>query len=306
MSRVLVLGGNGFIGSHIVDILHRNKFAVRVFDKEPDKFKRDTEGVDYVTGSFKDTLALAESLVGIDIVVHALSTSVPSTSNNAPIDDIEGNLIGTVNLLNLMLENKTRRIIFLSSGGTVYGMPQSIPISEDHPTNPICSYGIVKLAIEKYLFEYEQLHGFEPIIFRSSNLYGPRQGHIGVQGIIATLITKMFKKESVTIYGDGNLIRDYLYVDDLAELCLKAVRSKEKGIFNAGSGKGYSINDLVKIVSEISGEKLLIQKTSGRMFDVKENVLDVKKAETFLHWKPTTNIESGLRKYLEWLKTEID
>jgi UDP-glucose 4-epimerase len=305
MNNALVIGGSGFIGSHIVDVLCRNKYTVTVFDKEYDRFRERTEGVRYIRGSFQDQLVLAEALSGIDIVVHALSTSVPSTSNNSPIDDIMGNLVGTVHLLNLMLENKIKRILFISSGGTVYGIPKSLPLDEQHSTNPINSYGIIKLTIEKYLLMYEKLYGLEPIIIRGSNAYGPRQGHIGVQGFIATSLYKMLQNEEITIYGDGELIRDYIFVEDLAELCCTAIVSKEKGIFNGGSGRGYTLNEIIKIITTVSGKKLILAQMPGRLFDVKENVLCIKKAEARLGWTPKTSIESGIKKYFDWLNERL-
>jgi len=305
MNNALVIGGSGFIGSHIVDVLHQNNFSVKVFDREFDRFRDKKEGISYIGGSFQDQLVLAEALSGVDVVIHALSTSVPSTSNNFPIDDIMGNLVGTVNLLNLMLENRIKRILFISSGGTVYGIPKSLPLDEEHSTNPINSYGIIKLTIEKYLLMYEKLYGLEPIIIRGSNAYGPRQGHIGVQGFIATSLYKTLRSEVITMYGDGELIRDYIFVEDLAELCFKAVLSKEKGVFNGGSGKGYTLNEIAKIITDICGSKLILTKMPGRLFDVKENVLCVKKAETRLGWIPKTSIESGIKKHFDWLKERL-
>jgi UDP-glucose 4-epimerase len=305
MNKVLVLGGNGFIGSHIVDILHNNGFSIKVFDRESGNSKDQRKGIDTVLGTFSDKLTLTEALVDVDAVIHTLSTSVPSSSIYSPIDDINGNLINTVNLLNLMLENNVKRILFISSGGAVYGIPKSIPIDEEHPTNPLNSYGIVKLSIEKYLLMYERLYGLDPIIIRASNAYGPRQGHIGVQGFIATLLFRMLKNEVITVYGNGDLVRDYLFVEDLAELCLKAVVSKEKGIFNGGSGIGFSLNEIVKIAAEIGGHNPVIQQAPGRLFDVKKNVLCIKKAEQALRWKPKTGIEEGIALHLDWLKGRL-
>lgn len=155
--RVLVIGCNGFIGSHLVDISFRSGHKVRVFDRSPEKFRSALPNVDYRLFDFNDTSAIAESLEGVDVVIHLLSTTVPSTSNLDLVADIQNNLIGTVRLLQMMLKKDVKRIVYLSSGGTVYGVPQIVPIPETHPLNPaFCSYGVVKVAIEKYLFMFQR------------------------------------------------------------------------------------------------------------------------------------------------------
>lgn len=178
--RALVIGGSGFIGSHLVDSLLKQGKKVRVFDRAPERFRGAQRGVDFVQGSFDDVAALAEALSDVDQVFHLLSTTVPSTSNLNPVADIEGNLINSVRLLELMRASDVRRIVYLSSGGTVYGIPQTDPVAESHPLRPISSYGIVKVAVENYLHLEQQLHGLHPVVLRVSNPYGPRQGHGGV------------------------------------------------------------------------------------------------------------------------------
>ena len=175
--RALVLGGSGFIGSHLVDALLADGQRVRVFDRQPDRFRDALTGVDYRFGSLADVSDVAEALAGVDVVFHLVSTSVPSTSNLDPVADIEGNLVTAVQLLDQMTRLDVRRIVFLSSGGTVYGNPGTSPVTETDPLRPICSYGVVKVAIENYLFMYQDLHGIEPVILRPSNPIGPRQGH---------------------------------------------------------------------------------------------------------------------------------
>lgn len=305
MDKVLILGGNGFIGSHIVDILRERKYSVRVFDKKPEQYRNEFEDVEYIYASFDDTLALTEALSDIDIVIHSLSTSVPSSSLSSPIDDINGNLVNTIKFLEIMNRNSVKKILFLSSGGTVYGIPQNIPIPENHSTNPICSYGIVKLAIEKYLLMYEELYDFKTLIFRVSNPYGIRQGHIGVQGFISTALSKAILNEKINIYGDGNIVRDYLYVSDLAEICVNALSFKNIGVFNIGSGKGYSLNEIIIIIENILKKKLDVNRLPARKYDIDKNILSISKLEEIFQWTPTTNIETGIQKQLEWLKSRM-
>ncbi len=251
--RILVLGGNGFIGSHIVDALHKRGDRVRVFDRFPNNYQPPKQGIDYRLGEFSDTAALAEALHDIDVVYHLISTSVPSTSNLDPVADIQGNLIATVQLLQQMVRLKVDRVVYLSSGGTVYGNPTINSVPESHPLNPICSYGVVKVAIENYLHMFSELHGLKPTILRASNPFGPRQGHVGVQGVIPTFLKRLIDNDPLQIWGDGSVVRDYIFIDDLVRLCLLAAEEEAVGVFNAGSGCGSSLKEIVESICLTSG-----------------------------------------------------
>jgi len=300
MKKILVLGGNGFIGSHVVDQLLNTGYSISVFDRGYEKYRTPHNGVKYFLGEFSNTPLLAEALEGVDTVIHLISTTVPSTSNLNPIADIQTNLVGTVNLLELMVSAKVRRIVFLSSGGTVYGLPKSIPISEYHPLNPICSYGVVKIAIEKYIKMFEYLYGIQAVILRPSNPYGPHQSHEGVQGVISTFLRKIISCEPITIWGDGSVIRDYLYISDLAELCSLVINSDVNGVFNVGSGKGHSLNEIIKAIEKITNLKAIVEYQEARNFDVSEVVLDVNLAKDTFNWTPDTLLEAGIKKHLHW------
>ena len=299
--KILVLGGNGFIGSHVVDELLGAGHTVRVFGRRHEVWRKPLPSVNYFLGDFSNVPMLAEALQGVDAVIHLISTTVPSTSNLDPIADIQGNLENTVRLFQVMVSVNVKRIIYLSSGGTVYGIPSRIPVPEDHPLNPICSYGVVKVAVEKYLGMFEHLHGFKPLIIRASNPFGPRQGHDGVQGVASTFIQKMLSSEKVTIWGDGTTKRDYLYVADLAKICRMAVESELTGIFNAGSGSGLTLVELARMIEQASGMKLNIEYKAGRSFDVREIVLNVDKARDLLKWEAEVTIQDGLSLLFDWM-----
>lgn len=300
--KILILGGNGFIGSHIVDLLLAEGHEVRIFDRSSDPWRKPLAGVSYFYGDFSHTTVLAEALQGADAVIHAISTTVPSTSNLEPIADVESNLQNTLRLLQLMVSAQVSRVIFLSSGGTVYGVPKCMPVPEEHPLDPICSYGVVKVAIEKYLGMFECLYGIKPLVLRASNPYGPRQGHRGVQGVIGTFMQKIVSGEGVSIWGDGSVKRDYLYITDLARLCVDAVNSNVCGVFNAGSGIGYTLNELVAMMEDAVGIKAKVQFFPERSFDVKEIVLDVQKAKVQFGWQPQVAIDEGIDSQYAWLK----
>jgi len=299
--RVLVLGGNGFIGSHLVDALLARGDRVRIYDRFDNKYQPQIQGVDYRLGEFSDTAAVAEALHDIDVVYHLISTSVPSTSNLDPIADIQGNLISTVQLLQQMVRLNVERIVYLSSGGTVYGNPLTDPVPESHPLNPICSYGVVKVAIENYLHMFSDLHGVKSTVLRASNPFGPRQGHIGVQGVIPTFLKRLNDGDPIQIWGDGSVVRDYIYIDDLVSLCLLAADSQAVGVFNAGSGEGSSLKEIVETIETASGRKPVVEYSPGRTFDVKKITLDMTKSQQTFGWTPAVSIDDGIRRHWDWL-----
>jgi len=294
--RALVLGGNGFIGSHVVEALLAKGVAVRIMDIAPRRPCLDwPDDVEFVMGSLADSNLLADVLQDVDIVYHLVSTTVPSTSNLDPVADVQSNLIATVSLLEVMRRVGTRRIVFLSSGGTVYGNPQSDPVPEEHPLNPVCSYGVVKVAIENYLTMYESLYGFEALILRVSNPYGPRQGNTGIQGVIATFLGSVRAGKPLKIWGDGSVVRDFIHVRDLAELCALSAASTVSGTFNVGSGRGSSIMDVVDAIREATGAAPEIEFLPQRNFDVKRVVLDISRVTKAFAWEPRTALVDGIR-----------
>ena len=301
--KVLVLGGNGFIGSHVVDQLLAAGHKVRVFDRSPERYRLPLKQVEYRLGCFDDMFQVAEALHGMDAVCHLISTTVPGTSNLDPVADVQSNLVNTLQLLEQMKKKGMKRILYLSSGGTVYGNPETSPVREDHPLNPISSYGVVKVAIEKYLNMFKQLNGFEPIILRPSNPYGPRQGHAGVQGLIGTLLTRALAGGALEIWGDGSVIRDYMHVGDLARLCVAALESDSCGVFNAGSGEGHSINEIIDLIRNTTDDQLQVNYREGRAFDVKEVVLDISRAKAEFGWQPEISLADGITDQLRWLKS---
>jgi UDP-glucose 4-epimerase len=182
----------------------------------PGEIPTSAQRVDFRKGSLDDRFTIDEALLDVDVVYHLVSTTVPGTSNHNPVADIESNLIPTVKLLELMAARGVSRIVFISSGGTVYGPSEQHAIEEAHQLEPLCSYGIVKVAIEKYLLMHQRLHGLKPIILRLANAYGPRQWVGGGQGIIGTLLLAAKQRQPVQIWGDGGVVRDYVYVEDSA------------------------------------------------------------------------------------------
>jgi UDP-glucose 4-epimerase len=300
--NTLITGGNGFIGTHLVDHLLLNGHTVRVFDSVNERFRKPNPNVDYRISTLDNIPDLYEAMLGIDIIFHLASSSVPSTSNIDTISDINKNLVPSLNLLNLAVKLEIERIIYFSSGGAVYGNPVSSPVKEDHLLQPISSYGIVKSTVERYLFLYQQLYNIRPLILRPSNPYGPRQGHYMAQGVISTFLRKIKHNESLTVFGDGTGSKDYIYIDDLIDQCYRLSVSKEVGIFNIGSGTSTSINQIINQITKTTNITPKIINADLQNFDVSHFILDITKTSKILGKINATSLETGISTTWEWIK----
>jgi len=301
--NVLVIGGNGFIGSHLIDHLLAKGHNVRVFDISYERYRKPLSNVDYRISTLENIPDLYEALLGIDIIFHLASASVPSTSNIDPITDINKNLISTLNILNLSAKLGINRIIYFSSGGAVYGNPLTKLIREDHPLSPISSYGIVKASVEMYLSLYQRLYGFKPLILRPSNPYGPRQGHFIAQGVISTFLRKVQNNESLTVFGDGNSTKDYIYIKDLIDLSYELSFNNEVGIFNLGSGIGTSINQIIAEIKTVTNNEVHVNNSEKQIYDVDHFVLDISKTNKLIETRQLTTLKTGISKTWEWLNS---
>lgn len=304
--RCLILGGGGFLGSHLCQALLSAGHIVRIFDLPNLQHVRELpneNSVEWVYGSFLDIKDVKSALEDCDIVFHLISTTLPSSSNESPVYDVDTNITNTICLLDAACELGITKIVFASSGGTVYGIPNEIPISEAHPTNPICSYGICKLAIEKYLHLYHIMHGLEYCILRMANPFGERQRVSAGQGAVSAFLQKSLLGETIEIWGDGSVVRDYFYVADAASALRKAADySGSNRIFNIGSGVGRSLNEIISTIEGILGKSVSREYLPGRSFDVQENVLDISLARDALDWKPEVSFEDGMAKTLAWIE----
>ncbi|WP_213297222.1 NAD-dependent epimerase/dehydratase family protein [Paraburkholderia sacchari] len=305
-AKVLVLGGFGFLGRHLVDGLLRSGAKVRVFDRSMPANSQYARDVEVVLGNFVTGDGLSDALRGIDVVYHLISTTVPSTSNDDPIADVQSNLVGTLHVLRRMQAENVKRIVYVSSGGTVYGNPMTLPVPEAHPLNPLCSYGVVKVAIEHYLSMYCQLYDLNATVLRVANPYGMHQHHIGVQGVIPTFIGKMMRGELIEIWGDGSVVRDYIYVDDVVSALLAAYEDRSSGTFNIGSGSGHCLIDVLEVVRRITGLDGTVRHLPHRNFDVEQIYLDIRHAREVLNWQPKYSLESGCAHYWRLIKAKGD
>jgi UDP-glucose 4-epimerase len=302
MTRCLVLGGAGFIGSHLADALARAGHSVRTFDR-PQANSTPAGAYETVTGDFLDPRDVERALRGSEVVFHLVSTTLPQTSNENPAQDLEANVLATLRVLELCRREGVRKVVFVSSGGTVYGVPSSLPIAETHPTQPTCAYGVHKLAIEKYLHLEHVLHGLDYCVLRPSNLYGERQRPDFAFGAVTVFLHRALRGEPIRIWGDGSVVRDYVYVGDAVGALVKAMAHEgEERVFNIGSGTGTSLNELVQLIESAIDGRVAVEYTAARAFDVPANVLDSSLAKRVLGWSAATPLASGIRKTCEWLR----
>lgn len=295
--KCLVLGGGGFIGSHLCDELLNKGYEVTIFDKTNFSKKNITHilnKIKIIEGDFNNEIDLSGSLKNVDYVFHLVSSTLPATSNENPVYDAETNLISSLKLFKECSENKIKKIIFISSGGTVYGIPEKIPIRENYHSNPICSYGIIKKTIEEYLFMFEKIYGLDYYIFRLSNPYGERQNPSAAQGAIAVFINKVINNEKITIWGNGEIVRDYIYISDVAQALYSAQRfDLSEKIFNIGTGTGIALNELLNMISKVVNYEFQVEYVEGRQVDVTTNILDISRAKNILNWQPFYSNRSG-------------
>ena len=294
MMRVAIFGARGFLGRHICRFLTSRNIQLIEADVRPSSDEAAVSGVLSVVFDVVKATDYSEIVSEVDAIIYLVSTTLPNISNRAPILDVETNLLPLIRLLEAVKHTK-KRLIFSSSGGTVYGPTSETVISELHSTNPICSYGIVKLASEKYLRLYRELYGFKSLSLRIANPYGIGQDLAKPQGTVGIFTQKILCAQKLVIWGDGETVRDYVAASDVAEAFWRALEY-EGGIseMNIGSGVGTSLNELVRHIAEKCGHAPIIEYEEARTFDVRRNVLDNNLASKEIGWFPKTSLEAGL------------
>lgn len=303
--KFLILGGAGFIGSHLCDALLLAGHSVRLFDRlgiSPHRAFGHDEAVEHFQGDFSSEADMQRAVQGCQLVFHLVSTTLPKTSNDDPVYDVESNVVGTLKLLEAARRAGVQKIVFVSSGGTVYGVPKSMPIAETHATDPVSSYGIGKLMIEKYLHLYQTLHGLDYCVLRLANPFGERQRANAAQGAVAVFMHRAVNSMPIDIWGDGSVVRDYIYIADVTDALLKAAAyDGQERLFNIGSGQGKSLNEILSTIEVLLSKSVARQYLPGRSFDVPANVLDISHAYEYLKWRPKFSFEEGLTKTIKAL-----
>lgn len=302
--RILVLGGSGFLGSHIVDKFLAEKHDVCVYDLYPERFRRSPKGITFYTGDFGNVGALEELIATrFDAVIHCVSTTTPKSSNESPEFDIQSNVIGTLYLLDICVKHKVGKLVFLSSGGTVYGDIGNLDlVDETHAVRPMCSYGVSKLTIEHYLDVYKHLRGLDYVALRLSNPYGERQSPLRALGALTVFLHRTLKRQNIEVWGDGGVTRDFIYVGDVANAVYLATINPVSGVFNVGTGTGLSIRDILDRISSVVGVEVPITWMPSRSFDVPRIVLDPTKLKKATQWSCQTTFQDGVAITADWLR----
>lgn len=306
--KYLVLGGAGFQGRHLVERLVRKGENVRVFDKSatcPQFGGVSSKHVEYISGNFSSVDTVEQILKGVDVIFHLISTTLPKTSNDDPVNDVMSNIVPTIQFLESARKAGVRKVIFFSSGGTVYGVPKTIPTPEGHPTLPLCSYGIHKVAIENYLHLYFTLYGLDYAVMRVSNPYGTYQGTSRGQGAVPIFLHKLMQNEPIDIWGDGSVVRDYIHVNDVIKAAIKLIEYQgSQKIFNIGSGKGFSLNALIAEMASLIGREARVNYLPARALDVPASVLDISLASRELDWQPRVSFREGIGQLVRSLQEQ--
>lgn len=301
--KVLVTGGAGFIGSHIVDLLIENGYEVVIVDNLSTGKKEfiNKKAIFYKKDITDDDLYEIFEKEKPDYVIHQAAQIDVQKSIDNPVFDAKVNVLGTVNLLECCRKSGVKKVIYASSAA-VYGNPEYLPIDEKHKVNPISYYGISKHTAEHYFEVYSQLYGLKYTILRYANVYGIRQDPKGEGGVISIFIDKMLKSERPIIFGDGNQTRDFVYVKDVAKANLLALEKGDNEVVNISTNKPTSINELVEIMNKIMNISLEPIYTEPRKGDIVHSYLDNKKALDVLGWKPEYSLEDGLKETIEYYK----
>jgi UDP-glucose 4-epimerase len=307
MSRFLVTGGAGFIGSHVVDRLIEEGHHVAVVD---DLSTGSLKNVNH-KAAFYETDIRSKDLGAIfekekpDFVNHHAAQMDVRRSVREPMFDADVNVLGSLNLIENCLKHDVKKIIYISTGGAVYGEPEYLPVDEGHPVRPLCQYGISKHTVEHYLYFYGHTYGMRYTVLRYPNVYGPRQNPHGEAGVNAIFIGRMLKGEVPSIFGDGEQLRDYVYVGDIVESNLAALDRGDGEACNIGSGIGTSVNQIYEKLQEIIGFSEPPIYAEARTGEIEKVYLESSKALRELGWSAQVTFDEGLRKTVEWFRAHL-
>ncbi|MDS9469133.1 NAD-dependent epimerase/dehydratase family protein [Paracoccus sp. MBLB3053] len=306
-SPILVIGGSGFIGRYLVEALLTAGHEVRTLDLGPGRVSHPD--LTHWSGSFLQQELLHEAMTGVGTVYHLAATAMPREANMNPPRDCAENVVGTLGILEMALTRGVGRLVFTSSGGTVYGPTEVVPIPEDHATFPINAYGVSKLACEKYLRLYDGRGDGVPLStlsLRIANPYGPYQNTRKAQGALTTFAAMAVRGETIQIWGDGSVERDFIHVRDVARAIVTAGDSAVSGTeINIGSGQGTSLNRLLELIEASLGHAVSRDYLPGRSIDVPRNYLDITRARTELGWSPEVDLAAGISELLTHFRETI-
>lgn len=300
--KITIIGAAGFIGTNLTKALLKNpENSLRVVDNNIKYFTNLTDSelsrCEVLASTFDVNTDFDTLVRDQDIVYHLVSTTVPSTSNQHIPQELVANVVATSKLLEACVSEKVRRIVFMSSGGTVYGKDEQSPIIEESVTTPISSYGLQKITIEKLMYLYNYMYGLDYRVIRLANPYGPYQRPNGVLGAVTTFTYKALYDEPITVYGDGSVIRDFIFIDDAIAAIIKIAESDcDERVFNVGSGSGTSIAQLLDAISVSLHKILNVNYQASRPVDVPINFLNVNRFQHLFGPIVHVSLTEGIKK----------
>ena len=305
--KILLLGAAGFIGTNLLLKLSRDfDDHITGVDKDINYFNPISnivaKNVSFIESPLTNDIDFDKLIEGCDIVYHLVSTAVPATSNQQISQELVANVIFSANLLDACVRCNVKKVVFLSSGGAVYGKEVDCPLKEKTATNPISSYGVQKISIEKLLYLYRYLYGLDYRIIRLANPYGPYQRPNGIQGAVTTFTYKALKGEEIVVYGDGSVVRDFIYIDDAIRGIIKIVDGENKHhTFNLGCGYGTSIKQLINIISSTLNVELKVTYKEARKVDVPVNYLDISRYEKYYGALNPISLQEGIMRTAQFM-----
>tara|TARA_Y100000310_G_scaffold345402_1_gene464510 strand:+ start:19114 stop:20031 length:918 start_codon:yes stop_codon:yes gene_type:complete len=302
--KILVTGGAGFIGSHLVDTLIQKGHQVTILDNLiSGKQEYINPRATFHNLDVNSTQAAEIISSEFDAIVHlAAQVKVPKSFID-PIADLNTNILGGLKLLQSAIKNQVPKFIYISSAAEI-GNPQTNPIDEKHPLNPISPYGISKHTFEKYLVLLAKQAQMNYCILRLANVYGPRQDHSGEGGVVSIFASKILNSQACLIYGDGEQTRDFIYVQDVVAAIITALKNTNSQKYNIGTGVETSINQLISLLGAIHGVSVDLKFTSMREGDIEKSYFDITKAKNLLGWEPQFSLQQGLQQTLNYFKNE--
>lgn len=296
MKTALVIGAGGFIGRYVCRALLQAGYSVTAADiHQPAPSALSTSQFKHIQLDITKVVDFNDLIADTDLVVYLACTLLPQTSNERPVYDVQSNLVPVVALLEAIRFSNRTRLVFASSGGTVYGEMQQSPMPETHQTTPLCSYGIVKLTTEKYIHMYRNLYGVKAVSLRISNPFGVGQNPLRPQGAVGVFLNSIKQNNSIKIWGDGTLIRDYIWVEDVANAFVAAATYEGSySVFNIATGVGSSLNELLSHLFAITDHTVAVEYLPSRAFDVAANTLSIELAKSELEWSPQISLVQGI------------